>query len=204
MEGKLKEEYLFDLLIESKLKKRNRLQGALKEDYINTRVLSEELRLTGLPRGNESFVRIEAWFRGPFGDLYESDPGLRNRNGTDLLVLPNLRDLEKQVSIVCLCHPFEYSPVDGYEDDESDIYDFTRKVCDSAKNGGRCEQFLLTDEAINRSGRILGEIIAARSNQFSIQNSLNNKLNITIQEREMYSEMIRKRVDLLTDLLDTK
>ncbi|GBG28450.1 Synaptotagmin-C [Hondaea fermentalgiana] len=83
---------------------RRNKQGYLREVDIITRVYSDDLKLSGLPPGVDSFVKVSAWFRAPGeGDLKDPVHSNWKNNGTDLLMLPDMRQRERESLLQCIC-----------------------------------------------------------------------------------------------------
>ena len=156
-----------------KIRRRKYPEGALREKYIQTRVLKLERELEGLPRGVDSFVRIEAFFRGPWGDIHESRPRVRAENGTNLLLLPNLKPMHERSMTTCFCFPIGVTKLRPEDSAQQANFELAgnRLVCKRSLQGHKCQLFAKFDTRIKHAEqkRNMRGAIRARMNQWEAE-----------------------------------
>jgi len=129
---------------------RQYMGAPLKSATITTRVLKRTLSLTGLPRGVESSLQVEMYFRGPRGDLVEKDAWTQEVTGSDLVVLPPLQSVYDDLQTSCLCEPVaRFARADEmrapHKLDSRGALPLERKMCELSRTPGhicaRLERF---------------------------------------------------------------
>lgn len=144
-------------------RRKRRGQKKLREETIMTRIFEKDLRLEGLPNGVESFVKVAAFFRAPGdGDLKETDPLKIARNGTDLLLLPNMVNKEKEGLYSCLCSARTFLK-QGQRGGK-------RQTCQNVQNNRLCLQYELFYNRIRQQN----------NERFALLNRLQKDLNLNV------------------------